>query len=49
MYNLEVKVECTLGEWHPECPTDMRAFKPDAFIVDKSTQQVVVRGMADTD
>ncbi len=21
--HLEVKVECTLGEWHPDCPGDM--------------------------
>ena len=51
--HLDIKTECTLGDWHPECPADMGAFRPDAFIVDETKMQVVVweftRGMADTD
>jgi hypothetical protein len=48
---LVVKAETELGEWFPDCPREMRRFRPDAFIVDEKHKRVVVweftRGMAD--
>jgi ribonuclease HI len=50
---LVVKAETELGEWFPDCPWDLRRFRPDAFIVDDKNRRVVVweftRGMAERD
>jgi hypothetical protein len=48
---LLVKAETELGEWFPDCPRELRRFRPDAFIVDDKRKRVVVweftRGMAE--